>query len=97
MQLSKSILLAALAATPSLVNAMLPIHIKNYRFIKPSSATNSESDNEVFFVKGVDYQPGGSSGYDADSDTDILSDPEVCARDAYAFQQLGVNTVRIYS
>lgn len=97
MQLSKSILLAALAATPSLVSAMLPIHIKNYRFIKPSSATNSESDNEVFFVKGVDYQPGGSSGYDADSDTDILSDPEVCARDAYTFQQLGVNTVRIYS
>nr|CAI6682312.1 BPK_HP1_G0043710.mRNA.1.CDS.1 [Saccharomyces cerevisiae] len=39
-----------------------PIHIKNYRFIKPSSATNSESDNE----------PGGSSGYDADSDTDIF-------------------------
>ncbi|CAI4048697.1 putative 1,3-beta-glucanosyltransferase SKDI_13G3450 [Saccharomyces kudriavzevii IFO 1802] len=97
MQISKSVLLAALAATPSLVSAMFPIHIKNYRFIKPSSATNSESDNEIFFVKGVDYQPGGSSGYDAGSDTDILSDPEICARDAYAFQQLGVNTVRIYS
>ncbi|CAI4048915.1 hypothetical protein N7582_004518 [Saccharomyces uvarum] len=97
MKISKSVLLAALTAAPSLVSAMFPIHIKNYRFIKPSSATNSDADNEIFFVKGVDYQPGGSSGYDADSDADILSDPEICARDAFTFQQLGINTVRIYS
>lgn len=51
----------------------------------------------AFFIKGIDYQPGGSSGYDSTSDQDALTDTEGCYRDAYVFQQLGINTVRIYS
>lgn len=86
----------ALACVP-LAHAMLPIHIRNFRFIQPSSPKNEVEDNEIFFVKGVDYQPGGSSGFDPDGDSDALSDPDVCARDAYNFQALGINTVRIYS
>jgi len=96
MKLSTSVLLSLLAVSP-LAQAMLPIHIKQYRFIKPSSADNNATSNEVFYIKGIDYQPGGSSGYDPDGDSDVLSDAEKCARDAYVFQQLGVNTVRIYS
>ena len=96
MQLSTSVLLSLLAVSP-LAQAMLPIHIKSYRFIKPSSDENDPSENEVFYVKGLDYQPGGSSGFDADGDSDVLSDAQQCARDTYVFQQLGVNTVRIYS
>ncbi|SMN22096.1 similar to Saccharomyces cerevisiae YMR215W GAS3 Low abundance, possibly inactive member of the GAS family of GPI-containing proteins [Maudiozyma saulgeensis] len=96
MKLSTSVLLSLLAVSP-LAQAMLPIHVKQFRFIKPSSADNDASSNEVFYVKGIDYQPGGSSGYDPDGDSDVLSDAEKCARDAYVFQQLGINTVRIYS
>ena len=61
MKLSAALLLLAAGQT---VNALLPIHIKDYRFIKPASPNSTESENEVFYVKGIDYQPGGSSGYD---------------------------------
>lgn len=50
---------------------------------------------QPFFIKGVDYQPGGSS--EVDGEKDPLSDPQVCARDIILFQELGINTVRIYS
>lgn len=44
---------------------------------------------------GVDYQPGGSSGFT--SKADPLSDPAVCLRDAILMQHLGVNVIRIYN
>ncbi|CCC69094.1 hypothetical protein NCAS_0C01040 [Naumovozyma castellii] len=97
MKLSKSVLLSLLAISPSMVSAMLPIHVKSFRFIKPSSPENEAGENEIFYVKGVDYQPGGSSAYDADSNSDVLSDADQCARDAFVFQQLGINTLRVYS
>ncbi|CCK67820.1 1,3-beta-glucanosyltransferase KNAG_0A01310 [Huiozyma naganishii CBS 8797] len=50
---------------------------------------------EPFFIRGLAYQPGGSAEVNRDSDP--LSDPELCARDIPLFQQLGVNTIRIYS
>lgn len=78
-------------------NAVLPIHIKGFRFIKPTSPDNIQSENEVFYVNGIDYQPGGSSAYDPMSTTDVLSDPEICSRDLLVFQQLGINTLRIYT
>ena len=48
---------------------------------------------EPFFVKGVDYQPGGSSAVTEDSDP--LSDPNACARDIIMFQELGINVYLI--
>ncbi|CCE61126.1 hypothetical protein TPHA_0A00410 [Tetrapisispora phaffii CBS 4417] len=50
---------------------------------------------DPFYIKGVDYQPGGSSEFTGKGDP--LSDPEICARDIYLLQNLGVNTIRIYS
>lgn len=85
-----------LLASP-LVQAILPIHTRGNRFIRPSSPKNDADDNTVFFVTGIDYQPGGSSGYDPDSGEDALSSPDKCARDAFVFQQLGINTIRIYT
>lgn len=79
----------------SSTEALIPITIKGKRFIKPD--TDASTQGEVFFIKGIDYQPGGSSGYDSASGTDALSDPEACYRDAYTFQQLNINTIRIYS
>ncbi|KAK9460259.1 Glucanosyltransferase-domain-containing protein [Lipomyces oligophaga] len=54
-----------------------------------------EETNDPFWMVGVDYQPGGSSGFSDGSDP--LSEVEACARDIYLFQQLGINTIRVYS
>ena len=45
-----------------------------------------------FYIRGVDYQPGGSSKLG-----DPLSDTDSCRRDISKFQQIGLNTVRIYT
>ncbi|CAJ2502468.1 Uu.00g098620.m01.CDS01 [Anthostomella pinea] len=45
-----------------------------------------------FYVRGIDYQPGGSS-----DNADPLADSTVCDRDIKHFSDLGVNTVRVYS
>lgn len=81
-----------------LTSALVPIHTKGNRFIKPAIGTDGESnDGEVFFPVGLDYQIGGASGYSADSDSDALTDSNVCLRDAFVFNKLGINTIRIYS
>lgn len=51
--------------------------------------------NERFYIKGVDYQPGGSSAYVGNEDP--LSNIESCARDIYLFQEMGVNAIRVYT
>lgn len=78
------------------VQAILPLQIQNHRFIQAFSAENEPNENEIFFVKGIDYQPGGSSAFQAHGNDDILTDPAICARDIFVLQQLGVNTIRIY-
>jgi len=65
-----------------------PVSINGKHFV--DSVTNDR-----FFLRGIDYQPGGSAAYDRHSDP--LSDTEKCARDVYLMQQLGVNTVRVYT
>ncbi|QID87864.1 Glycolipid anchored surface protein 4 precursor [Saccharomyces pastorianus] len=65
-----------------------PIKIKDKHFVDTVTG-------KPFFIKGVDYQPGGSS--EVNEKQDPLSNPEACARDILLFQDLGINTVRIYS
>lgn len=43
-------------------------------------------------MRGIDYQPGGSS-----ANKDPLADASTCQRDIKRFQDLGVNTVRVYT
>ncbi|KAH8671324.1 Glucanosyltransferase-domain-containing protein [Xylariales sp. PMI_506] len=47
--------------------------------------------SERFYIRGIDYQPGGSSG-----SADPLADTSICGRDIPHFQDLGVNTIRVY-
>ncbi|ODQ78472.1 glycoside hydrolase family 72 protein [Babjeviella inositovora NRRL Y-12698] len=70
------------------ISCLEPVTLKGKRFIQ---------DGNVFWLKGIDYQPGGASGYDANANADVLSDAEACTRDTYVLQQLGVNTVRVYT
>ncbi|CAB46773.1 1,3-beta-glucanosyltransferase gas4 [Schizosaccharomyces pombe] len=60
-----------------------PIVIKGNAFFDSKT-------NERFYIRGVDYQPGGSSS---------LVDPlasRSCKKDVEIFKKLGINTVRVY-
>ncbi|KAI9742297.1 MAG: beta-glucanosyltransferase [Claussenomyces sp. TS43310] len=48
--------------------------------------------DDRFFIRGVDYQPGGSS-----QAIDPIADTSLCTRDIAKFKDLGINTVRIYT
>jgi len=45
-----------------------------------------------WYMRGIDYQPGGAS-----ANTDPLADSDTCLRDIKKFQDLGVNTIRVYA
>lgn len=91
-----SLILTLIVVLTGPVGAVLPLQIQNHRFIKATSPKNDPRENEIFFIKGINYQPGGSSGFSPYAAHDILSEPSQCARDIFAFQELGINTVRIY-
>lgn len=80
--------LFALLSFGASVSALNPIAVRNNVFYDVAT-------NERFFMVGVDYQPGGAAAVTAGSDP--LSNIEVCRRDVFLFQRLGVNTVRVYS
>lgn len=75
----------ALLSLSVLSLALPPIEVRGNAFYV--SGTNNR-----FYIKGLDYQPGGSSKL-----FDPLSSTDTCKRDIPYFQQLGVNTIRIYS
>ncbi|KAF8544194.1 Glucanosyltransferase-domain-containing protein [Trichophaea hybrida] len=74
------------AATGS--TTLEPIVMKDRHFFGANSGN-------PFFIRGVDYQPGGSADFKKGQDP--LSDIDSCSRDIYLFQQLGINTIRVYS
>lgn len=45
-----------------------------------------------FYVRGIDYQPGGAS-----ADVDPLANTKVCKPDIEKFKKLGINAIRVYS
>lgn len=47
---------------------------------------------ERFYVRGIDYQPGGSG-----ANLDPLADTDICKPDIENFKKLGVNVIRVYS
>lgn len=50
------------------------------------------SGDDRFYIRGIDYQPGGSSAA-----TDPLADEDTCTRDIQYFKELGLNTIRVYT
>jgi hypothetical protein len=50
------------------------------------------ANGKRFYIRGIDYQPGGSSKL-----ADPLADTATCRRDVEEFKKLGINTVRIYT
>ena len=78
------IIAACLCITQAL--AINPITIKGNAFFDSTTG-------DRFYLRGVDYQPGGSSLNNADP----LADDEACQRDVPYMKQLGINTIRVYS
>ncbi|KAH8599189.1 glycoside hydrolase family 72 protein [Bisporella sp. PMI_857] len=62
---------------------LTPITVKGNAFFQ---------GNNRFYMRGVDYQPGGSSKL-----VDPIADVETCTRDIAKFKELGINTIRIYT
>ncbi|KAF7717764.1 1,3-beta-glucanosyltransferase [Penicillium ucsense] len=85
---SYSGLLTAICALAGSAAAVTPLKVQGKDFV------NSKTGDR-FQILGVDYQPGGSSGFSKDSDP--LSDGDICMRDAALMQRLGVNTIRVYN
>ncbi|EWC44160.1 hypothetical protein DRE_06985 [Drechslerella stenobrocha 248] len=76
--------LAGLASVAVLVSADLtPITIRGNAFY---------AGNNRFYVRGVDYQPGGAS-----ESKDPLADTAICGRDIPAMKELGLNAIRVYT
>ncbi|KAI6250137.1 1,3-beta-glucanosyltransferase gel1 [Erysiphe necator] len=64
-------------------SSITPITVKGNAFFQ---------GDKRFYIRGVDYQPGGSSKL-----VDPLADEANCKRDIAKFKELGLNTVRIYT
>ncbi|OLN86710.1 1,3-beta-glucanosyltransferase gel2 [Colletotrichum chlorophyti] len=79
--------LVALSAT--LAAAVKPLKVSGNSFVNDAG--------EKFQIVGVDYQIGGSAGYDPAHNRDPLSDGDVCMRDAALLQRLGANAIRVYN
>jgi hypothetical protein len=89
---------AALAAATSVFAAPSPTEELVPRASSTSLTAITTKGNAFFqgtsrfYMRGVDYQPGGSSKL-----VDPIADATTCKRDIAEFQKLGVNTVRIYT
>jgi hypothetical protein len=81
----------ALLALAGTAMAVPSLEIRGKQFV------NSETD-EQFHIVGMAYQPGGTSGYEpGSSGLDVLTNPEVCKRDAALMQMMGINAIRVYN
>ncbi|KAF0325186.1 glycoside hydrolase family 72 protein [Colletotrichum asianum] len=80
---------ALIALSATLAAAVKPLSVKGNAFVTEGG--------EKFQIVGLDYQIGGSAGYDPKHNKDPLSDADVCMRDAALLQRLGANTIRVYN
>lgn len=63
-----------------------------HRQLTNTSRTAFWAGKERFYLRGIDYQPGGSS-----ANIDPLADTSICKRDIAKFKDLGVNVIRVYT
>lgn len=75
--------------------ALLPLVVEGNKFYQLQEDYTKPA--ESFTIFGVDYQPGGSSGFSLSSKNDVLTEPSACARDAYLLNKLGANAIRVYA
>ncbi|KAH8708478.1 Glucanosyltransferase-domain-containing protein [Phaeosphaeriaceae sp. PMI808] len=74
----------------SIAHAVHPVEVRGQDFVDTVT-------NKRLMIVGVDYQPGGQAGYKPQEGKDVLTDADVCLRDAILIQRLGANTIRVYN
>jgi hypothetical protein len=84
-----SVLAAVASATPTLKE---PPSKRGSLPTVTASGNAFWAGDERFYLRGIDYQPGGAS-----ANEDPLADPKVCKRDIKYFKDLGVNVIRVYA
>ncbi|ORX83639.1 hypothetical protein K493DRAFT_239885 [Basidiobolus meristosporus CBS 931.73] len=85
MKLSAVLSSISLVLCASHASAINPLIIKGSKFF--DSVTGDQ-----FYIKGVAYQPSGQTG----ANKDPLANIQTCTRDIAYFQDLGLNTIRVY-
>jgi len=94
----KTFAIAALAAASSVLATPTPTEELVARASSSSLTSITVKGNAFFegnnrfYIRGVDYQPGGSSDL-----ADPIADEAGCTRDIVEFKKLGINTVRVYT
>ncbi|KAK1976286.1 glycolipid anchored surface protein [Colletotrichum cereale] len=83
--------LTVVTAKPTLTEREAPIKARALPAVS-ASGNAFYAGGSRFYVRGIDYQPGGSS-----ENADPLADTKICGRDIPKFKDLGVNTIRVYS
>lgn len=83
--------LSVVHAGPTATNKELPRQADSLPAVTVSGNAFFAGDQR-FYIRGIDYQPGGSS-----ANIDPLADTTICSRDIPRFTELGVNTIRVYS
>ncbi|KAI1271122.1 glycoside hydrolase family 72 protein [Xylaria sp. FL0933] len=81
----------AVYASPTATEKQLPNRAASLPTVT-ASGNALWAGKERFYVRGIDYQPGGSS-----DNADPLADTDTCTRDIKRFKDLGVNAIRVYS
>ncbi|PHH88867.1 hypothetical protein CDD83_6946 [Cordyceps sp. RAO-2017] len=84
--------LGAVSANPTPSEKQPPTKRANSPTISVSGNAFWSDKNTRFYLRGIDYQPGGAS-----ANIDPLADTAICNRDIPKFKDLGVNTIRVYS
>jgi hypothetical protein len=78
-------------ANPTTISkrSITPVEVKGNAFF---------AGDTRFYIRGLDYQPGGAAGADTKSGVaDPIADVAGCKRDIEYFKDLGINTIRVYS
>ncbi|KAK5131064.1 beta-glucanosyltransferase [Meristemomyces frigidus] len=86
--------LASASATPARVEARASASASSSSSLPKVTVKGNAffAGEDRFYVRGVDYQPGGSS-----KAADPIADVAGCTRDVAEFKKLGINTVRVYT
>ncbi|TDZ39902.1 1,3-beta-glucanosyltransferase gel1 [Colletotrichum sidae] len=83
--------LSAVSAKPTATTPEQPVKARAVTAVT-ASGNAFWKGSERFYIRGIDYQPGGSS-----KNVDPLADTSICERDIPYFEKLGVNVIRVYS
>ncbi|KAI7777816.1 hypothetical protein LA080_003015 [Diaporthe eres] len=89
--LTSALLAAAVSANPTPTEQEPPSKRASLPTVT-ASGNAFWAGKDRFYVRGIDYQPGGSSQL-----ADPLADTSTCKRDIAEFKKLGINTVRVYT